>query len=66
MEKFGVEKLALADRGGVGQRVMSVVWVTEWNLAKEITVEALLGPEWMRRSGRPVLIIEDGSFWMVM
>ena len=65
-EKFVVEKLALADLGGVGQSVMSVIWVTEWNLAKDITVEALEGPEWMRISGRAVLICEEGSFWMVM
>lgn len=44
-EKFVLEKFEDMGLGGGGQSVMSVLSVTEWNLAYDIMVEALLGPE---------------------
>jgi hypothetical protein len=44
-EKFVLEKFEDIGLGAGGQSVMSVLSVTEWNLAYDIMVEALLGPE---------------------
>jgi hypothetical protein len=44
-EKLVTEKFEDIGLGGGGQSVMSVLSVTEWNLAYDIMVEALLGPE---------------------
>ena len=60
-----MEKLAETDLGGAGQRVMSVNSATEWNLAREMTVEALLGPEWRIMSGLTLLMMDAGSLWIV-
>jgi hypothetical protein len=55
------------DFGAGGQRVISVACVTEWNLAKERTVEAFSGPECRSTSGLEVLISDvELSFWMVI
>jgi hypothetical protein len=44
-----------------------VAGVTEWNFARQSTVDALLGPEWSIMSGRAVLIGEVGlSFCIVI
>jgi hypothetical protein len=65
-EKSVLEKFEDIGLGAGGQSVMSVLSVTEWNLAYDIMVEALLGPECRRTSGLPVLVSVIGSFWMVM
>ena len=44
-EKFVLEKFEDIGLGAGGQSVMSMLSVTEWNLAYDIMVEALLGPE---------------------
>ena len=38
-------------RGGRGHRVISVLCVTGWNVAKEIAAADLVGPECRRMSG---------------
>ena len=66
-EKFVCEKLEEIGLGAGGHRVISVAWVTEWNFARQSTVDALLGPEWSIMSGRAVLIGEVGlSFCIVI
>jgi hypothetical protein len=43
--KFVLEKFEDIGLGARGQSVMSELSVMEWNLAYDIMVEALLGPE---------------------
>ena len=63
--EVGREKFEMDVAAG-GHRVSSVLEVTEWNLAKEMILEAWLGPEWRMISGRAVPRSDIGSFWMVM
>ena len=66
-EKFVREKLAEADFGEGGQRVISVAWVTEWNFARASGVDDFSAPECRIMSGREVLSGDVGvSFWIVM
>lgn len=54
-------ELAVGDVCTPGQMVISVLWVTVWNLANDRIREDLLEPECRTISGLDVAIAGDGS-----